>query len=144
MVGWHQWLDGHKFEQAPGVGDGQGILACCSPWGHKESDTTEQLNWTEHSREPACWGNLSSNVSLRLFDSWVTWSSLCPATQKIRYLWKNLFSFSFLRGEIQIHCQGVPRKTLPLNSFHQANRTVAQTPQWLFQASPVIDKSLIS
>ena len=37
MVGWHHCLDGHEFEQAPGVGDGQGGLACCSPWGHKES-----------------------------------------------------------------------------------------------------------
>ena len=45
MVGWHYWLDGHEFEQAPGVGDGQGSLACCSPWGHKESNTTEGLNW---------------------------------------------------------------------------------------------------
>ena len=35
MVGWHHWLDGHEFEQAPGVGDGQGGLACCSPWGHR-------------------------------------------------------------------------------------------------------------
>ena len=47
MVGWHHWLDGHEFEQAPRVGDGQGSLACCSPWGLKESDTTEWLNWTE-------------------------------------------------------------------------------------------------
>ena len=47
MVGWHHWLNGHEFEQAPEVGDGQGSLVCCSPWGHKESDTTEQLNWTE-------------------------------------------------------------------------------------------------
>ena len=36
MVGWHHWLNGHKFEQAPGVGDGQGSLVCCSPWGHNE------------------------------------------------------------------------------------------------------------
>ena len=43
MVGWHHQLDGHVFEQAPGVGDGQGSLACCSPQGHKELDTTEQL-----------------------------------------------------------------------------------------------------
>jgi len=49
MVGWHQWLDGLEFEQALGVGDGQGSLVCCSPWGHKESDTTEWLNWTELS-----------------------------------------------------------------------------------------------
>ena len=51
MVGWHlnwvHWLNGHEFKHAPGVGDGQGSLACCSPWGHKELDTTEQLNWTE-------------------------------------------------------------------------------------------------
>ena len=47
MVGWHHRFDGHEFEQALGIGDGQGSLACCSPWGHKESDTTEWLNWTE-------------------------------------------------------------------------------------------------
>ena len=45
MVGWHYWLDGHEFEQTPGVGDGQGSLACCSPWGRKES--TWLSNWTE-------------------------------------------------------------------------------------------------
>ena len=44
MVGWHHQLDGHEFEQAPGVGNGQGSLVCCSPWGCKESDMTEQLN----------------------------------------------------------------------------------------------------
>ena len=47
MAGWHHRLDGREFEWTPGVGDGQGGLACCSPWGSKESDTTEQLNWTE-------------------------------------------------------------------------------------------------
>ena len=46
MVGWHHWLDGHESEQALGVGDGQGSLACCSLWGHEESDMTERLNWT--------------------------------------------------------------------------------------------------
>ena len=44
MVGWHHQLNGHEFEQALGDGDGQGTLVCCSPWGHKESDTTELLN----------------------------------------------------------------------------------------------------
>ena len=44
MVGWHHRLDGHEFEQAPGVGDRQGKLACCSPWGRKESDMTEKMN----------------------------------------------------------------------------------------------------
>ena len=43
-VGWQNQLDGHEFEQAPGVGDGQGSLVCCSPWGHNESDTNERLN----------------------------------------------------------------------------------------------------
>ena len=47
IVWWHYWLDGLEFEQASGVGEGQGNLACCSPWGHKELDMTEQLNWTE-------------------------------------------------------------------------------------------------
>ena len=47
MVGWHHWLDGHESEWTPGVGDGQGGLACCNSWGRKESDTTERLNWTE-------------------------------------------------------------------------------------------------
>ena len=46
MVGWHHRLNGHEFEQALGVGDGQGSLACCNSWGHKESDATE-LNWQE-------------------------------------------------------------------------------------------------
>ena len=46
MFGWHHRLDGHESEQALWVGDGQGSLACFSPWGSKESDTTEQLNWT--------------------------------------------------------------------------------------------------
>ena len=43
-VGWHHPFDGHEFEQAPGVGDGQGSLVCCSPWGLKELDTTKRLN----------------------------------------------------------------------------------------------------
>ena len=61
MVGWHHWLNRHEFEQALGVGDGQGSLVCCSPWGHKESDMTEQLNWsliiidTKHTQQT--WAN---------------------------------------------------------------------------------------
>ena len=50
MVGWHHRLDGHEFEQAPGVGDGQGGPVCCSPWGHKESNMTERLNWIEQEQ----------------------------------------------------------------------------------------------
>ena len=47
MAGWHHWLDGRESEWTPVFGDGQGGLACCDSWGHKESDTTEWLNWTE-------------------------------------------------------------------------------------------------
>ena len=50
-VGWHHQLHGHEFEQAVGVGDGQGGLVGCSPWGHKESDTTEGLNWIHTSAQ---------------------------------------------------------------------------------------------
>ena len=49
MVGWHYRLDGHEFEQVPGVGDGQKSLVCFSPWGHKQSDTTERLQSVSHS-----------------------------------------------------------------------------------------------
>ena len=47
MVGWHHPLEGHEFEQAPGVGDGPRSLVCCGPWSHKELDMTEWLNWTD-------------------------------------------------------------------------------------------------
>ena len=51
MVGWNHRLDGHEFEQALGLGDAQGSLVCCSPWGQKESDMIDQLNSTEFSRK---------------------------------------------------------------------------------------------
>ena len=52
MAEWHHQLDRYEFEQAPGIGDGQGGLGCCAPWGHKDSDTTEQLNWTDYQHCP--------------------------------------------------------------------------------------------
>ena len=63
MVGWHHRLNGHGFGWTPGVGDGQGGLACCGSWGHKESDTTEWLNWTE----------LKTNLKDCLFWDHVKW-----------------------------------------------------------------------
>ena len=79
MVGWHHWLDGHEFEQAPGVGDGQGGLACCSPWGHKESDMTEQLNWTETfyimastpTLLPDTYEELPEGLFIKLVNKWI-------------------------------------------------------------------------
>ena len=57
MAGWHHWLDGRESEWTPGVGDGQGGLACCNSWGRKESDMTEQLNWTllQDNGIISCW-----------------------------------------------------------------------------------------
>ena len=77
MVGQHQWLNGHEFEQAPGVVDGYGGLACCSPWDHKESDTTEWLDWTVHKVMSLLFNMLSMLVivflprSKRLLISWL-------------------------------------------------------------------------
>ena len=65
MVGWHHWCDGHEFEQALGVGDGQGNLACCSPWGCKQSDMIEWLNWTD-------WGCLHERCG------WFCWTGIWP------------------------------------------------------------------
>ena len=73
IVGWHHQLDGHEFEQAPGVGDGQRSLVCCSPWGRKEPDMTKWLNWTELA---ATWTQMSNTVALleqrvTAFGGWV-------------------------------------------------------------------------
>ena len=55
MVWWHHWIDGHEFEQILRAGDGHGSLVSCSPWGHKESNMTEWLNWTERINPPSGW-----------------------------------------------------------------------------------------
>ena len=72
MAGWHHQLDGHQFEWSPGVGDGHGGLACFNSWGCKESDTTEQLNWTEWAHIPwssflECWILIQPAFSLSSF-----------------------------------------------------------------------------
>ena len=63
MVGWHHWLIGHEW--TPGVGDGKGVLACCSPWSRKESDVAESLDWTELSH--SLWFLCAFLISLQLF-----------------------------------------------------------------------------
>ena len=55
VAGWHHWLNGHEFEQAPGDDEGQGSLACCSPWGPRESDTTELLNNSRDKMQSSHW-----------------------------------------------------------------------------------------
>ena len=63
MAGWHHWLNGCESEWTPGVGDGQGGLACCDSWGRKESDTTERLNWTATEQLANC-GSWNSSASV--------------------------------------------------------------------------------
>ena len=71
MVGWYHRLNGHEFEQTPGDGDGQGSPACCSPWGHKESDTTKQLNNNNHER-----GFSPSSILIYVITNLKDWSYL--------------------------------------------------------------------
>ena len=77
MVGSPHWLNGREFEQALGVGDGQGSLVCCSPWGRKESDTAEQLNWTETKFTNRKWQNgWINNTNKNLNYTWPIRDSL--------------------------------------------------------------------
>ena len=93
MVGWHHRLNEHEFGWILGVGDGQGGLVCCSPWGRKESDTTERLNWTAvksflgaspHSiylLNAGCWihgGEAHCSISEQLcrFAEWLPWDRI--------------------------------------------------------------------
>ena len=68
MAGWHQQLNRHEFEQAPGDGEGQGNLECCSPWGHKEWDMTEWLNTNNKVFNPL---GIYSEVSVQALDCMV-------------------------------------------------------------------------
>ena len=68
MVGWHHWLVGHEFEQVPGVGNGQGSLECCRPWGCKVLNTTEWLSWTLTELNFALWVRY-----MNLCQYWMSW-----------------------------------------------------------------------
>ena len=73
MAGWHHWLDGLKSEWTLGDGDGQGGLACCDSWGHKELDTAERLNWTELNHQGS---RIFFFISSVFLTSAVQWSSM--------------------------------------------------------------------
>ena len=79
MAGWHHRLHGRESEWTPGVGDGQGGLACCNKWGRKESDTTERLNWTDTTKLSTVeetqnlWGYHEDHLALR-FSHYVPWN----------------------------------------------------------------------
>ena len=76
MVGWHHRLNEHEFEQAPGVGGGQGSLACCRPWDHKESDMIKRLNWKLNFSDCSLWLNSSGYLGCGLMFQQI----LCMAT----------------------------------------------------------------
>ena len=79
MTGWHHQLNGHGFGWTSGVGDGQGGMVCCDSWGHKESDTTERLNWTELNWKCPIMGINYTNYTI--VTCWIVYSHW-----KIRYL----------------------------------------------------------
>ena len=81
IVGWHHWLNEHAFEQAPGVRNGQGGLACCCSWGHKELDTTEWLNWTNLNPSQNIPKNWTGENNLKI----ILWCHHCSDTQPVKY-----------------------------------------------------------
>ena len=106
MAGWHHRLDGHEFEWTPGVGDGQGGLACYDSWGRRESDTTERLNWTDRQT-----GGFRRKIILKvqdmftIIDTWEktligTWESKKPkvisAPSKVPWYHPSYLISSFL------------------------------------------------
>ena len=80
MVGWHHRPNGHGFGWTPGVGDGHGGLACCSSWGHKESDMTERLHWAELNESLWAYNEIQDllKVEFSLFLGLVVLTSFCP------------------------------------------------------------------
>ena len=93
MVGWHHRLNAHEFEQALGIGNGQGSLVCCSPWGHKEQDTTEWLSWTELDPSLSHFCSPHAEVGLPFPDILASWSLVLPSGLSL-FLQKSHLSFS--------------------------------------------------
>ena len=135
MAGWHHRLDGHEFEWTPGVGDGQGGLACCDSWGHKESDTTERLNWTE-----AAEGNRLSmemfflsyvNETMYLLWNWPFFKMVPPKT--IYFVFSNLGLILAQQTSIFINCfmAGGWHTCHPISKVHIMGEGPGETPSAL-------------
>ena len=89
MAGWHHQLDGHEFGWTPGVGDGQGGLACCSSWGCKELDMTERLKWTELNWVELLVNYLSFCLTGKVYISFISEGQLF----QVKYFWYTFFFF---------------------------------------------------
>ena len=110
MVGCHHWLDGHEFEQAPGFGDGQGSLVCCSPWGCKDSDTTEWLNWTTSGTVIKTLGKGGSEGQA-IFPLLSQYSHLQRDKQSlVLWIWEALTFWSFLPCMLEVPWGGSSKR----------------------------------
>ena len=125
MAGWHHWLDGREFEWTPGVGDGQGGLACCDSWGHKESNMTVWLNWTDWKQ---LWCRLSLCIvplSSRIETCFVIYMWICQPSQTIQnealvHSSMNLFLFRFCHLSAFVHlCSSQKTESFPNHSILQ-------------------------
>ena len=110
MIGLHHRLDGHEFEEALGVGDGQGSLECCSPWGCKELDMTEQLNGTEHVLTTHFFSSLNNillsgctpiSLSIHLLKDILVTSKFWSSWIKLHESFSVYVNFQLLRGKYQ-------------------------------------------
>ena len=104
MVGWHHRLNGHEFEQALGVGDGQGGLVCCSPWGHNELYTTEWLKWTELNQIGLSEQCVISSVLSCRSKNLKRWSSVTAQLQ-LSFIWQ-------AKENTCLSCEGGPTQKM--------------------------------
>ena len=109
MAGWHHWLDGHEYEWTPGVGDGQGGLACCDSWGRRVGyDWATELNWTmasKHSNESKRGGRGLAPCHILL----MLWGM--PLEQTLIFGALSFFACSYLRFDLSLLCRSTPFKT---------------------------------
>ena len=110
MAGWHHRLNGCESEWTPGVGDGQGSLACCNSWGRRESDTTERVNWTEVN-----WYNLTLWDLIQLFPLYPFCHNVSSIGHHLCFLRESQQLSSYLLGLLSIYSFSKKHKIILLN-----------------------------